>query len=281
VRQAMAQTHTDHKNDIYIKAENISLGRDVTFGRSIDIRLKGNFVIGDRSRLGDEVRIRGNNVTIGRDLFHSQGLRAGGGGSHHPNANLSIGDRCTMHNNFINLGEPVIIGNDVGLSPEVSILTHGYWLSVLEGYPARFAPVTIRDGAIIGYRSLIMMGVTIGERAVIGAQSVVTKNAEANCIYAGNPARLIRKIAPPSAEVKPVLLTRILKAYQSIAQYHSISPVIRATYPIVHVNKCRFNVEDLTFEGEEDEETDDFRDYVRKWGLRFYSERPFKSVWRW
>ena len=220
-------------------------------------------------------------MEIGCDLYHSQGLRVGGGGRQHPNANLKIGDRCTIHNNFINVCEEVRIGNDVGLSPEVSVLTHGYWLSVLEGYPARFAPVAICDGAIIGYRSLIMMGVTIGERAVIGAQSVVTKDVEPNSIYAGSPAKFIRKITPPTDEEKRALVTHILKQYRSMAAYHSISPVILVDYPIIQVNNCRFNVETLTFEGEEDEETDDFRDYARKWGLRFYSKRPFKSVWQW
>lgn len=277
----MAQIYTDEKKKIFIKAENMHIGESVTFGESIDIRLKGNFEIGDRSHLGDDILIRGNNLKIGCDLFSSQGLRVGGGGRQHPNANLKIGDRCTIHNNFINVCEEVEIGNDVGLSPEVSILTHGYWLSVLEGYPARFAAVTICDGVIIGYRSLIMMGVTIGERAVIGAQSVVTKNVEPNSIYAGSPAQFIRKIIPPTDEKKHALVGHIMKEYQSIAAYHSISPDISVDYPIIRLNKCRFNVETLTFEGNEDEETDDFRDYVRKWGLRFYSKRPFKSVWQW
>lgn len=277
----MAQTYHNEEKRISIKAENIYIGHDVTLGTAIDIRLKGDFEIGDRSHLGDDVHIRGNTVRIGTDLFHSQGLRVGGGGRQHPNANLQIGDRCTIHNNFINVCEPVVIGNDVGLSPEVSILTHGYWLSVLKGYPARFAGVTIKDGVIIGYRSLIMMGVTIGERAVIGAQSVVTKNLEPDAIYAGNPAKLIKKVLPPTDEEKRALLEHILEEYRAIASYHSISPEIQVEYPIVRVNHCQFNVETLACEGQEDQETDDFRDYVRKWGLRFYTQRPFKSVWQW
>ncbi len=275
----MAQTYADEGKDISIRAENIHIGENVTFGASVDIQLKGDFIMGDRSHLGNDVQIRGHHVRIGCDLFHSQGLRVGGGGRQHPNASLEIGDRCTIHNNFINVCERVTLGNDVGLSPEVSILTHGYWLSVLEGFPARFAPVTIGDGAIIGYRSLIMMGVTIGERAVIGAQSVVTKNIEPNSVYAGSPAKLIKRITPPSDLEKHALVTHILEQYQSIAEYHSIAPVIAADYPIIRVNNCQFNVETLAFEGQEDEETDDFRDYVRKWGLRFYSNRPFSSVW--
>lgn len=271
--------YKDKDKNIEIKAAKITLGKDVTFGDNIKINLRGVFSIGDRSRLGDNVLIQGNNVTIGKDLYHSEGLQIGGGGIYHPNANCVIGDRCTIHNNFINIAEPVILGNDVGLSPEVSIFTHGFWLSVLNGFPAKFAGVHINDGSIIGYRSLILMGVTIGKNVVLGAQSVVTKDLKDNCIYAGNPAKFIREIKPLKKEERVIKLNQIIAEYQKIAIYHKIHPSIRVDYPIVVVNNCQFNVETLTFNGDEDTETDDFRDYVRKWGLRFYSSRPFKSVW--
>jgi len=275
------EAYVDEARNIDIRAAKIEVGEDVTFGRNIRIRLRGRFSIGERSRLGDDVEIMGNNVSIGADLFHSRGLRVGGGGRQHPNANLRIGDRCTIHNNFINVCEEVIIGDDVGLSPEVSILTHGYWMSVLEGYPALFAGVSIGSGAIVGYRSLIMMGVSIGESCVIGAQSVVTKSTKPKCIYAGSPARFLKEIRPLGQDERRARVEHILAEYRAIAVYHGISPSISLDYPLITVNDCRFDVEQLVFEGSEDEETDDFRDYVRKWGLRFYSKRPFKSVWEW
>ena len=273
--------HEDKNNNLFIKANVIQIGDDVSFGNCIDIRLHGDFKIGDRSHLGDDVSIRGNNVSIGCDLFHSRGLRVGGGGRQHPNANLRIGDRCTIHNNFINVCENVEIGNDVGLSPEVSILTHGYWLSVIEGFPAKFAGVKICDGVIVGYRSLIMMGVTIGAMAVIGAQSVVTKDVKPRSVYAGNPAKFIKSIIPITYEERVTMIDHILKEYKKISDYHSIAPVITFDYPVITVNKCQFDVELLSITGQEDVETDDFRDFVRKWGFRFYSKRPFKSVWSW
>ena len=272
--------YKDKTKNILIKADDIEIGENVSFGNNIDINIRGKFSIGDRSRLGDDVNIRGNNITIGKDLFHSRGLRIGGGGIFHPNANLKIGDRCTIHNNLINICEEVIIGNDVGLSPEVSIITHGYWLSVLEGFPAKFAGVKINNGVIVGYRSVILMGVTIGKNAVVGACSVVTRDIEENSIYAGNPAKFIRKIKPIDKKSKISKVNHILSEYKKIAKYHGIDPIIKFEYPIIIVNNCEFDVEKLRFTGEEDIETDDFRDYVRKWGLRFYSKRSFKSVWK-
>jgi acetyltransferase-like isoleucine patch superfamily enzyme len=52
----------------------------------------------------------------------------------------------------------------------------------------------IKSGASIGTGATILANVTIGENAIIGAGSVVTKDVPANCIVAGNPAKVLRKI---------------------------------------------------------------------------------------
>ena len=56
------------------------------------------------------------------------------------------------------------------------------------------APVRISDGVFIGARVIILKGVTIGENAVIGAGSVVTKDVHANEVWAGNPAKCIKSL---------------------------------------------------------------------------------------
>lgn len=275
------QIYQDKSKNIFIKAREIDIGNNTSFGNNIYVDVKGGFHIGDRSRLGHDVKIEGRNIFIGKDLYHSEGLRIGGGGYTNPTANFSIGDRCTIHNNYINIAEPVIIGNDVGLSLDVAIQTHGYWLSVLEGFPAKFSGVTINDGVIIGYRSMILMGVHIGRNIVIGANSVVTKNLDRpNSVYAGNPAKFIREVTSLSKEERIETINYIIDKYKEIAAYHEISSNITINYPYIYVNECKFDVEKLEFSGKEDKETDDFRDYIRKWGLRFYSDRPFKSVYK-
>ena len=55
-------------------------------------------------------------------------------------------------------------------------------------------PVIIKDGAFIGTDCIILKGVTIGEKSVIGAGSVVTKSVPDGEIWAGNPAKFIRKV---------------------------------------------------------------------------------------
>ncbi|MFA7097834.1 MAG: acyltransferase [Gammaproteobacteria bacterium] len=266
------------KKNVRIIAKDIQIGESVVFGDNVDINVFGCFKIGNYSVLGSNAQIRGNNIVIGSHLFNSSGLRIGGGGRYHPDANLCIGDRCTIHNNFINVCENVTLGNDVGLSPDTSILTHGYWLSTLEGFPASFEPVTIGDGVIVGYRSLIMMGVSIASQCVIGAQSVVTKSLKQKGIYAGSPAKFIRDIVPMNREKREEHIYMIVKKYLGIACYHGLNPEVNIEYPFIQLNDFRVNVETFEYSGTEDKETDDFRDYIRKWGIRIYTKRPFVSL---
>jgi acetyltransferase-like isoleucine patch superfamily enzyme len=269
--------YENSEKNIKILAKEINIGKSVQFGRDILITVKGEFRIGNYSRLGDNTQILGNNIILGEHLFNSSGLRIGGGGRQHPNANFKIGDRCTIHNNFINVCEPVEIGDDVGLSPGVDIITHGYWMSVLEGFPASFSGVKIGNGVIIGYKSLILMGVEIADFIVVGANSVVTRSLTKKGIYAGIPARFIKEIVPMNREERIKKLDEIIASYLPIAKYHRINPRIKVDYPWVKINDFEFNVETFEYIGTEDEETDDLRDYIRKWGIRIYTKRPFRS----
>lgn len=273
------ETYVDDTKNIAIKAAEIRIGKNVSFGSNIKVALKGVLEIGDFSRIGNDTEILGNNASFGKHLFHSSGLRIGGGGRQNPDADFSIGDRCTIHNNFINVCEPVVIGDAVGLSPETGILTHGYWLSVLEGFPASFEGVKIGDGAIIGYRSLIMMGTSIAPECVVGAQSVVSKSLDRKGIYAGSPAKFIRDIQPLSLEQRLIKVEEILEKYKPIAEYHGIDLTgkMQLDYPKLRFKDFLMDLETFECFGDEDAETDDLRDYLRKWGIRLYTERGFAS----
>lgn len=273
------EVYSDPSRNVEIKAASIQIGEGVTFGRNVRVTVRGSFALGDFSRLGNDTEILGNDIRIGAHLFHSSGLRIGGGGRQNPNASFTIGDRCTIHNNFINVCEPVVIGDDVGLSPETSILTHGYWLSVLEGFPASFSGVEIGNGTIIGYRSLLMMGVSIAPECVVGAQSVVSKSLIQPGIYAGSPARFIKPIVPLAQEERLIKAQEILAAYEPIASYHGVEfkGQMKLEYPMLYFKEFSIHLETFAYEGREDEDTDDLRDYLRKWGIRVYTRRGFAA----
>lgn len=271
---------TIEREGIFIRAERIQLGENVRFGTGIYVDVRGSFELGDHSRLGDDVRIEGRNVIIGKYFYHSSGLVAGLNRGNFPDANLTVGDRCTFHNNHIDLVREVIIGNDVGLSPDVTIYTHGYWLSVLDGFPAKHLPVVIKDGVIVGYRTTIVPGVTIGSKAVIGAQSVVVGDVESQCVYTGNPARKVRIVTKPMEIERRKMMAIIMEEYKRLMEYRGLTASISYHHPFVMIDGCSFNVDEQTHFGNETEITDDFRDFVFRYGLRFYSPRPFKSLWR-
>ena len=66
-------------------------------------------------------------------------------------------------------------------------------LAYKDGHPVSKGPVIIGNDVFIGRGSAILSGVTIGDGAVVGAKSVVTKNILPYCVVAGNPAREIRR----------------------------------------------------------------------------------------
>jgi acetyltransferase-like isoleucine patch superfamily enzyme len=269
----------ENKNTgVSIRAARICIDPNVTLGRNVTVRAHGEFRVGKYSKIGDDTLIEGNNIHIGKHFYGSGGMVVGAGGQQYPNANLKIGDRCVIHDNTINVCEPVEIGDDVGFSGRVEIITHGFWLSALQGHPVNFSGVKINNGVILGFGSTILMGVSIAEQVVVGASSLVSKDlVRRNSIYAGSPAKFIRTIKPLSETEQVALVDSILEKYSEIAKYQGINPFIKSDFPNIEVNKFRFNVITHKYEGIEDDETDNLRDYFRKWGIRIYTERPFST----
>ncbi|MBA3606388.1 MAG: acyltransferase, partial [Acidimicrobiia bacterium] len=114
---------------------------------------------------------------------------------------VSIGDRCLLGRGSGVVGHLCIeIGDDVWTGHHVYITdqNHGYAdldrpISV-QLMPER--PVRIGSGSWIGHGTVVLPGATIGRHVVIGANSVVTGAIPDNCVAAGNPARVIKHLAP-------------------------------------------------------------------------------------
>lgn len=113
-------------------------------------------------------------------------------------ANVFIGSRCAINHDVFILGRVGIsIGDDVVLSARCMLLDGGLdaeGFSTTETRHYKDAPISIGDGAWIGAAAIILPGVTIGSRSIVGAGSVVTKDVPALTIVAGNPARPIGSI---------------------------------------------------------------------------------------
>ena len=121
-----------------------------------------------------------------------------------------LGDR-----NVINFGclfdgrhYKIQTGNDVSIGPEATILTLGHDPQSPE-FADKGGDVIIGNHVWIAYRAIILPGITIGDGAVVGASSVVTKDIPPYTIVAGNPARVIKdrnETLFPLKEYNPWLL---------------------------------------------------------------------------
>lgn len=107
---------------------------------------------------------------------------------------VTIGKNCLIStHNWPSEGYLITIGNNVQITPHVSIHTHGGAQAIRHLHPDFdiFGKVVIEDWAYIGAYSQIMPGVTIGEGALVAAGSVVTKSVAPHTVVGGNPARYI------------------------------------------------------------------------------------------
>ena len=152
------------------------ISEDVKLGRNVRMRAFVNLygcTIGDDVRIGTFVEIQkgariGNNCKIQSHSFLCEGVTL--------EDEVFVGHNVT----FINDRFPRAT-NDEGVPKGENEWT--------------CEPTLVKRGAAIGSGVTILCGITIGERAIIGAGSVVTKDAPAGAIVAGNPARLIRFIS--------------------------------------------------------------------------------------
>jgi maltose O-acetyltransferase len=112
-------------------------------------------------------------------------------------SNIRLGDCVFFNFNCVVLDvAEVVIGNDVMFGPAVQVYTATH---TMEYQPRRagqeFArPVTIGSDVWVGGGAIILPGVTIGARSVIGAGSVVTRDVPEGVFAAGNPCRVIREL---------------------------------------------------------------------------------------
>ncbi len=102
-----------------------------------------------------------------------------------------IGDNVTVKSG-VQLWDGMIVEDNVFIGPNVTFTNDKFPRS--KQYPDMFQKTIVKKGASIGAGSVILCGIQIGENAMIGAGSVVTKNVPANELWFGNPAKFIRKI---------------------------------------------------------------------------------------
>lgn len=118
------------------------------------------------------------------------------------NAHISIGNDCGFSGTAIGCAQEIIIGDRVKCGANTVITDSDWHPDDWRSGPNR--PVRIGNDVWLGLRVTVLKGVQIGDRALIGAGSVVTRDIPADTVAAGNPCRVIRPLPPRSASF-PVL----------------------------------------------------------------------------
>ncbi len=167
------KTHGDgsfDKKDFKYIGENVIIEKDVKIFHPENIILHDNVYIGHNTILKGYYK---NTMEIG--------------------ANTWIGQNCFFHS-----AGGILIESNVGIGPNVSILTSAHSLENLNGpilfQPVEFLEVKIFEGADIGVGSTILPGTTIGKMSQIGAMTLVNNDVPELCVFAGVPGKLIRKL---------------------------------------------------------------------------------------
>jgi maltose O-acetyltransferase len=114
-------------------------------------------------------------------------------------SNIALGDKVFFNFNCVVLDvAPVTIGNYVLFGPAVQLYTATHPLSASERRKGLESgkPIWIEDDVWVGGGAIILPGVRIGQGAVIGAGSVVTRDVPGQVFAAGNPCRVIRALEP-------------------------------------------------------------------------------------
>jgi len=170
------------------------------------------------------------------------------------------------------------IGNYCKITGGVIILTHDYSYSVLRrvfhDILGECHKTVIGDNVFIGMNSIIMPGVHIGNNVIIGAGSVVTKNIPNNCIYAGNPARIISNLDDYYSKLKNNQLegvtTLIKEFFNKNNRYPSIKE-INSFFPLF-LNRTKDDIynENVNISWNGDNKDDILKDFLE-------SEDPISS----
>jgi len=150
-------------------ASDVKLGRDVKLSKFINLY---GCEVGDETKIGAFVEIQ-KNATVGKRCKIS--------------SHTFICEGVTIEDNVF-IGHGVMFINDSyprATAADGNLQTEADW---------NVERTIIRKGASLGSGATILCGITIGENAIVGAGSVVTKDVPANSIVAGNPARVLRYI---------------------------------------------------------------------------------------
>jgi len=196
-----------------ICADQVEVGDDTKIGFFTIIRGK-QVKIGARVQIGSTTFLDTPYLEIGDGTKINEQVFVGG--LQFPDSKLVVGRNCQiMQMSFINPARHIIIGDDTGIGGHSLLFGHTSWLSQFEGYPVDFQTIEIGRSVFLSWRVFVLPGTKIGDGAVIGANSVVSRSVPPRCLSLGFPARVVAQFPEfpkvPDDEGKQKILRNILE----------------------------------------------------------------------
>jgi hypothetical protein len=182
---------------------------------------------------------------------------------------------------ILNLNDRIDIGTYVGIGNEVNIWTHGSFLPVLEGFPSDFGPVSIGDKVWLPARSVVLPNCRIGDNIVIGIGSLINQDIPDGAFAAGWPVRIVERDRFPNVDTgrNRELIRAILADYDELRSFKQLD--LEITYDenqnVIRSDAAIFRLDQMVVQGTLTTAQEDFRDYLRRRGIKFYTGRPFVS----
>jgi len=201
------------KGSLFV-CEQLILGAGVTIGADCRIEAR-DFVAGAGTHLGDRCRVRCRRVLLGENAFFVTDIEIGGGGAMDPEALLEVGSHGFVGEHVhLNPCRPLRIGDEVVISRGASLMTHSFGLDVLQGYPNRFAGITIEDECQIGIGAVLFPGVRVGRGSILLSNSSLVTDLPEGRLFGGVPAKDIKAAARTlSATDKRALVEDLIREF--------------------------------------------------------------------
>ena len=271
-----------------IKANKIDIHESVEIGDNVQIHCD-SIKIGEFGKIGNDVKINCKSFEAGSWLFMWDRVEVGRGGCTGPNSNVKIGNHVGIfEDTIINPSESVEIGDDVGIGAEVMIWTHGAWLDVTEGFPSDFGPVKIGANVWLPARSIVLPNVKIGPDVVIGIGSIINRDIPIGCFAAGSPCKVIKENCYPKELNNEEIEKKCLEIINNWCKLHKDKNItdVDVEYSngsIILEQRdgeiwTNYYITEKKMVGSSDEVSEDLRDYLRREGIKIYTNEPFKSI---
>ena len=270
-----------------INADKIDIHPSVEIGKNVTIDC-GTIKLGEFCKIGDDVTITCNSFEVDSWLFMWHGVEVGRGGCNGIDSNVKIGKGVGIfENTVLNPSEPIEIGDNCGIGADVMIWTHGAWLDITQGFPSDFGPVKIGKNVWLPARSIVLPNVEIGDNVVIGTNSIINRDLPSGCFAAGSPCKVIKENVYPkklSDEELELMITNILEDWLKLIRSKQVTRNVKVRYEKQNIylnqsyHETIYNIEERTINGHINNVSEDLRDYLRRRGIKIYTDRFFKSI---